>query len=125
MQEVLCALWKDLPKLRKKESERIWVYRVATHTMLTISRKRHNQPTDPLPSDILQWAGDDSDAATGYRRYLTDLIDQMGDTDRRIMRAYIDGFSLKNIAKMLEMSEDMVYKRYNRAIKKLRQRYED
>ena len=124
MQEVLQALWKSLPKLRSKESEKAWVYQVATNTMLMLVRKKHNRPVNPLPSDMRLRVADDSDMPTSNYQYLMQLIDLLSETDRRIVRAHLDGFKFKDIAPMLNMSEGAVIQRYHRAIKKLRQQYE-
>ena len=125
MQEVLQALWKALPKLRSKKSEKAWVYQVATNTMLMLVRKKQNRPVNPLPSDMRLRVADDSDMPTSGYQHLMQLIDLLPETDRRIVRAHFDGFKFKDIAPMLNMTEGTVIQRYHRAIKKLRQQYEN
>lgn len=43
--EVLCDLWRGYGSFDNRSSERTWVYRVATNTMITLTRKIGNQPT--------------------------------------------------------------------------------
>ena len=36
LQEVICILWRDFSKFEGRSSEKTWVYRVATNTMLML-----------------------------------------------------------------------------------------
>lgn len=121
LQEVLAVLWVEMPKLKKKECERSWVYKVATNTMLTLCRKQHNRPTDPLPSDLENRMTTEEYDDYDYVMELIGLLDQ---EDRRIVRARLDGFSFKEIGKDLGISSDAANKRCERALDKIRELYE-
>ena len=47
-QEVLCVLWRDLEAFDGRSSERTWVYRVATNTLLMLKRKAGNRPQQTI-----------------------------------------------------------------------------
>ena len=123
-QEVLCALWEELPSLRDRACEKAWVYKVATHTMLMICRKRQNRPTEPLPTDMEKRGSEGVPPLQSDYGYLMQLIALLPETDCHIVRAHIDGYKFKEIGKELGMSEEVVSKRYHRDIKKIRQLYE-
>lgn len=122
-QEVLLELWRSFGTMKEHESEKAWVYRVATNTMLNICRKHKKVPTHPLDDY-------DDKATEAYRQqedyeYLLQLIDQLDEVDRRIVRSHLDGYKHSEIAEWLKMSTSAVEQRYSRALKKIRKQYED
>ena len=122
-QEVLSELWRSIGTLREQESERAWVYRVATNTMLNLCRKQRGVPTRPLP-DFEAEAVEDYRLREDYE-CLLQLIDQLDEVDRLIVRSHLDGYKHSEIADMLNMSTSAVEKRYSRALKKIRKQYEN
>jgi RNA polymerase sigma-70 factor (ECF subfamily) len=125
-QEVLCSLWTGLPTLRKEESERAWAYRVATNTLQMLCRKPQNRPTDSLPADLeCRMVTDGGGLMRTDYSSLQQLINRLGETDRRIVRSRLDGFSFKEIGDELGISRDAAAQRYNRAIKRIKQQYEN
>ena len=124
-QEVLCSIWTGLPSLRKRENEKAWAYRVATNTMLMISRNQQNRPTDPLPDNLEHLIATDGDVLTNIDyNNLLQLINQLDEPDRRIVRMHLDGFNFKEIGRDLGISRDAAAQRFNRAIKKIRQSFQ-
>ncbi|MBP5677984.1 MAG: RNA polymerase sigma factor [Bacteroidales bacterium] len=121
-QEVLCALWKGMPTLREVESERAWAYRVATNTMLALLRKQSNRPVDSLPPDLGNMLT--TEMREDYD-YIMELIDLLPRVDRSIVRAHIDGYKFSEIGEMVGLSEGAAGQRYDRAIKKIKKRYEN
>ena len=124
-QEILIKLWHYYGSLRKPESERQWVYRIATNTMLMLRRQNGNLPTLPLPPGI-----EYSSSVSEYFRqedynHLRQLIDQLDYPDNRIVRAHLDGFKFEEIAGFSQMTTVAVFNRYYRAIIKIKQQYED
>lgn len=119
VQEVLCALWRDFESLTKHGSERSWVYRVATNTMIDIKRKANNQPQ--LPEDhIPDHANHDDDGYT----LLLQLIDMLESPDQQIIRAHLDNFRNYEISRMTGLSLATVGRRL-RAIKQhLQEQYD-
>ena len=122
-QEILLELWRSFGTLREHECEKAWVYRVATNTMLNLCRKQKKVPTHP-PDDY----GDK--AVEAYRQqedyeYLLQLIDQLDEVDRLIVRSHLDGYKHSEIADRLNMSPSAVEQRYTRALKKIRKQYEN
>ena len=121
-QEVAVALWKAMPKMGEKECEEAWVYMVATHTMITLYRKQHNRPVDPLPPDLEKRLLTEEN---GLYKHILELVDLLKETDRYIVQAHFEGYSFKEIGSKLGISEGSASKRYERIIKKIRQLYEN
>ena len=117
--EVLCALWQGYDSFDGRSAERTWVYRVATNTMLMLKRKMSNQPQpDALPRV------DEAAPTDSHRQDLQETIATLGDLDRQIVQASLDGFSLKEIAEMTGLSIVAVGTRLSRAKSKIRKFYE-
>ena len=117
-QEVMCVLWRDYEQFDRRSNERTWVYRVATNTMLMLKRKKSNQP-QPLVEKIPDTPSPD----TENYRLLLQLIDQLNDTDARIIRAHLDGFHNYEIAQMTGLSLATVTRRLAKAKHLLRKQY--
>lgn len=124
-QEILIMLWHCHGSLRQPESERQWVYRIATNTMLMLQRKKSNLPTQPLPSDEEPAASVSEYFRQEDYDHLRQLIEQLDYPDNRIVRCHLDGFKFAEIAASMQMSTVAVFKRYYRAIKKIMLQYED
>ena len=122
-QEVLCMLWRDLERFDRRSSERTWVYRVATNTMLMLKRKASNQPQPSVeessPADIPAYDGD-----VGYRQLLQ-MIGRLEETDMRIVMAHLHGFDQKEIARMVSLSVPTVARRMAKAKKWLKKQYNE
>lgn len=115
--EVLCDLWRGFGTFDRRSSESTWVYRIATNTMNSLTRKMGNQPTAPPPE------GHDP----GYRdddyRDLVELIEATPEPDRTIIKAHSQGYGYKEIAEITGLSIAAVSMRLTRALRKLRKMY--
>ena len=100
-----------------RSEERTWVFRVATNTMISLSRKTSNQPTAPPPERY----------DPGYRdddfRDLVTLIEATPEPDRTIVKAHAQGFGYKEIADITGLTVAAVSMRLTRALRKLRKQY--
>lgn len=123
MQEVMISLWRSFDQFEGRSSERTWVWRVATNTMLMLRRKAERQPaTEPIEADLASEAiADPSDNGLAQLRQ---LIDTLPEKDGIFVRAFLDGFSYKEIADMNNTSIGAVAMRIARAKQRLRQLYE-
>ena len=121
-QEVLAELWRSYSQFEGRSDERTWVYRVATNTMLDIVRRQVNRPqtsVDPEVHDIAVNPSDDDNY-----RHLLQLIEQLDPVKRRIVRARLDGYSLRQTAAITGLPTSTVYKQFKLAKKIIRKRYE-
>lgn len=115
--EVLCNLWRGFGSFDHRCSERTWIFRVATNTMISLTRKTSNQPAPRLTD-----SPDRPDTTDNYD-HLTELIDTMPEPDRTIIKAHTQGFSYKETAQITGLTVAAVSMRLTRALRKLRKQY--
>lgn len=118
-QEVLCQIWKSIGQFKGKSSERTWVYRVAVNTLLSIKRKRSNQPSPPVP------LAESSTRSSSDLLDLERMIDLLGEPDSIIVKSYLDGFDYSAIAEITELTVGAVAMRLSRAKEKLKKALND
>lgn len=118
-QEVLIVLWRDWHTFQGRCPVKYWIYRVATNTMLMLKRKMGNRPQPAAPPH------DGPEDDDENYRYLLQLIDTLDGKEARILRAHLDGFSNKEIARMVKLPVTAVAKRLSRTRNKLRHYYEN
>ena len=115
--EVLCDIWRGLGSFDKRSSERTWIYRVATNTMISLTRKASNKPT-VQPDTNQEPSYNDED----YRD-LVELINATTEPDRTIIKARVQGFSYAEIANITGLTIGAVSMRLSRALRKIRKQY--
>lgn len=123
MQEVLISLWKSFGTFEGRSSEKTWVWRVATNTMLMLRRKDDRT----LQTEPLETVGtEEKNEEPGNESYqqLQQLIDALPEESGTTIRAFLDGFSYKEIADMTGSSVGAVAMRIARVKRKLKQMYE-
>ncbi len=123
MQEVLISLWRSFGAFEGRSSEKTWVWRVATNTMLMLRRKDVRSPqTESIETASVGEKGDEP-SDESYQQ-LQQLIDTLPEESGTIIRAFLDGFSYKEIADMTDSSVGAVAMRIARTKRKLKQMYE-
>ena len=123
MQEVLISLWRSFGAFEGRSSEKTWVWRVATNTMLMLRRKDVRSPqTESIEAVSVGEKGDEPSDESSQQ--LRQLIDTLPEESGTIIRAFLDGFSYKEIAEMTGSSVGAVAMRIARLKRKLRLMYE-
>ena len=123
MQEVMINLWRSFGTFEKRSSEKTWVWRIATNTMLMLRRKDVRSPqTESIETVDVEDKADRS----GDERYqqLQQLINTLPEESSIIIRAFLDGFSYKEIAEMTDSTVGAVSMRIARTKRKLKTLYE-
>ena len=124
MQEVLISLWRSFGSFEGRSSEKTWVWRVATNTMLMLRRKSERTLVTTSMEDGLVNVPD-SATNDDSLRHLSQLIDTLPEKDATAIRAILDGFSYKEIADMTGSSVGAVAMRIARAKRKLKLMYHE
>lgn len=124
MQEVIVSLWRYFDTFKGKSSDRTWIYRVATNTMLMLRRKDSKSPLmeridNQKEIDNLSYEGQDEN----YQQLLQ-LIDELPEENGIIIRAHLDGFSYQEIASMTNLTEGAVAMRIVRTKKQLKEMFD-
>jgi len=115
-QEIVIQVWRSVGAFRGESSVPTWMYRVALNTAIAWTRKegRHQQGKQPLAvvESLLTTAASD----TGDPRvaWLYQQIALLRDVDRSIALLLLDGFSYKDIAGIVGITESNVGVRINR-----------
>ena len=123
MQEVLISLWRSFGNFEGRSTEKTWVWRVATNTMLMLRRKDVRSPQTESIEMVRVDDKVDEPSNDSYQQ-LQQLIDTLPEENGTIIRAFLDGFSYKEIADMTGSSVGAVAMRIARTKRKLKQMYE-
>lgn len=115
-QEVALQVWRSVDAFRGESSVPTWLYRVALNTAIAWSRKedRHHRGKQPLEvaEGLLTTAS--SDGPDPRVEWLYRQIGQLKDVDRSVALLLLDGFSYKEIAAIVGMTESNVGVKINR-----------
>jgi RNA polymerase sigma-70 factor, ECF subfamily len=115
-QEVALQVWRSVDAFRGESSVPTWLYRVALNTAIAWSRKedRHHRGKQPLEGveGVLTTAS--SDGPDPRVEWLYRQIGQLKDADRSVALLLLDGFSYKEIAAIVGITESNVGVKINR-----------
>lgn len=114
-QEISTQVWRSIPGFRGDAAVTTWIYRVALNAAIAWTQKerRHldgKQALDGVESAILQA----SPAADPRIEWLYEQIRQLNEVDRFLTLLLLDGFSYKEMAAMLGITENYVGVKINR-----------
>jgi RNA polymerase sigma-70 factor, ECF subfamily len=107
-QEIALQLWRSIPEFRGESRASTWIYRVALYAASAWTRREQRQPpTKPLDAvaQTLTMTAQPSDPRVDW---LYEQIAQFEPIDRSICLLMLDGFSYKEMAEMLGISESHV-----------------
>jgi RNA polymerase sigma-70 factor (ECF subfamily) len=138
-QQTFISVMENLDRFRGEASFATWILRIATNHALKILRKRQRQAALPLhtagtgdtedelphPEFIAQWGSDPADLASRaeIRQLLNEALEELSEKYRVVfVLRDVQGFSTREVADMLEISESNVKVRLLRARLQLRER---
>jgi len=114
LQDTFSRTWEYLVKGRKIDNPRAFLYKVANNLIIDEVKKRTH-----LSLDGLAEAGVQIEDPTRFET--VSLLEQLEEDYKRVMiMRYIEELSVKEIARVLGVSENLVSVRLNRALTKLR-----
>ncbi len=119
-QEIAVQLWKSIPGFRGDCAETTWIYRVALNSAMAWFRKekrhRNNQRSiASLPPLLI-----DSPTPRDERlNWLYEKISQLNEIDRSLTLLMLDGYSYREMAEILGLTESNVGVKINRIKKHL------
>jgi RNA polymerase sigma-70 factor (ECF subfamily) len=120
LQEIAIQLWDSIPRFRGDASERTWIYRVALYTAMTWARResKHRTGRESFTADehALSVGGHQEDRRVTW---LYRQIAQLNEIDRSLVLLHLDGFSYREIAEVIGISESNVGVKLNRIKKRL------
>lgn len=118
-QEIILQLWKSVKSFKGESEFSSWMYRVALNTAIVFFKKesKHkNIAADSLP-DAEEYNPDIDDQL----QYFYKAIKSLNKIDKALILLYIEGYSGKEIAATLGISEVNTRVKTNRAKKQLKE----
>lgn len=114
-QEIVTQVWNSIPRFRAESSVTTWLYRVALNSALAWTReeRKHRGRTETLD-------GTEPALIEPARRrnsrldWLHEEIAQMDHVDRSLTLLLLDGFSYRDMAETLGISENNIGVKINR-----------
>ena len=114
-QEIATQVWNSIPRFRAESAVTTWLYRVALNSALAWSRKerRHRDRTQTLEAGepVLRETSRSKDQRLGW---LYEQIAQLDHVDRSLTLLLLDGYSYREMAETLGISENYVGVKINR-----------
>ena len=117
-QEIIIQIWHSVPKFRGEASVITWLYRISLNTAIKWTRKerKHYQSETPGVQHVLQESRMQADERLSW---LYEEIYKLDEIDRSITLLLLDGFSYKEMASILGITESNVGVKINRIKKQL------
>lgn len=118
-QEIIIQVWRSVPAFRNESSVSTWLYRIALNTAIKrLKRERKHTLTDSL-EDAHHILSEDRGEGDERLTWLYEEIHQLDEVDRSIVLLLLDGFSYKEMAGILGITESNVGVKINRIKKQL------
>ena len=119
-QEINLQLWKSIPGFRHDAAESTWIYRVALNTAIGWLRREKKQPAEQQPLDTVAHTLTAAETRRDERLdWLYAAISQLNEIDRSLTLLMLDGYSYREMAAILGISESNVGVKINRIKKRL------
>ena len=118
-QEIIIQIWHSIPAFRQESSASTWLYRLSLNTAIKWTKKtRKHDQVDAL--DNVQHLLQDNRPEMDERLdWLYEEIHQLDEIDRSVALLLLDGFSYRQMAAMLGISESNVGVKINRIKQRL------
>ena len=114
-QEIATQVWRSIPGFRGDAAVTTWIYRVALNAAIAWTQKERKHRAGKEGLDGVEHAFLQASPATDPRiEWLYDQIRQLNEVDRSLTLLLLDGFSYKEMAAMLGITENYVGVKINR-----------
>ena len=118
-QEIAVQVWRSIPNFKGDSAVTTWLYRITINTSISWSRKekKHQEGRSSLvESEHLLKEANQPDPRLDW---LYNQISGLNDVDRTLTLLLLDGFSYKEMSKIIGISESNVGVKINRIKKTL------
>jgi RNA polymerase sigma-70 factor, ECF subfamily len=113
-QEIAVQVWRSVDAFRGDSSVPTWMYRVALNTAIAWTRKENRHQRGRQPLDGVEGLFTTVEARDPRVEWLYRQIAQLKDVDRSVALLVLDGFSYKEIAAIVGITESNVGVKINR-----------
>lgn len=119
-QEISIQIWRSIPTFREESAITTWIYRIALNTAIKwITRERKYRDTNGAMENVPDILSRHNIMVDERLTWLYEAIHQLDEIDRSVTLLLLDGFSYKEIAAILGISESNVGVKINRIKKQL------
>ncbi len=118
-QDISLQLWQSIPDFRGESKPSTWIYRVALFSATTWVRKERKQPPTQPIEDVEHILTTGAVPLDNELDWLYEQIAQLEPIDRAVCILLLDGFSYREMAAMLGISESNVGVKIHRIKKHL------
>ena len=125
-QEIILQLWKSLKTFKGNSEFSSWMYRVALNTAIVFFKKEKRKPDNytSLKAEPIAYS-DYSDEKDQQLDYFYKAVKELNKIEKALILQFIEGFSGKEIAENLGISEVNVRVKTNRTKIKLQKIIKD
>ena len=118
-QEIIIQTWHSIPAFRRESSVTTWLYRISLNTAIKWTKKeRKHSQSETI--DGVKHILEESRMSTDERlTWLYEEIYKLDEIDRSVTLLLLDGFSYKEMASILGITESNVGVKINRIKKQL------
>lgn len=113
-QEISAQVWRSIPSFRGDSAVTTWIYRVALNTAIAWTQKERKHHDGKQALDGVEPVIRASPTSDPRVEWLYDQIRQLNEVDRSLTLLLLDGFSYKEMAAMLGITENYVGVKINR-----------
>jgi RNA polymerase sigma-70 factor (ECF subfamily) len=115
-QEIVIQVWRSVDAFRGESSVPTWVYRVALNTAIAWTRKEDRHQRGKQPLDVVEslLTTSSSHGRDPRVEWLYHQIAQLKAVDRSVALLMLDGFSYREIAAVVGITESNVGVKINR-----------
>lgn len=121
-QEVCLQVWRSVPGFKGNSAVTTWLYRIALHTAITWKRKISRQEELSILYEREMPLHESSSQKDAQLEWLFAEITRLDKIDRSIALLLLDGFSYKEMAEIMGISESNVGVKIYRIKKQLTKR---
>ncbi|MEO9022611.1 MAG: RNA polymerase sigma factor [Ginsengibacter sp.] len=118
-QEITIQLWNSIPTFRQESSVSTWIYRISLNTAIKWVRKEQKHSRAESIENV-EFIWEDGGTKVDERlAWLYEEIHRLDEIDRSLILLLLDGFSYKEMAGILGITESNVGVKINRVKKYL------
>ena len=124
-QDICMQIWRSIPRFRHESAVTTWLYRISLNTAINWSTKERkhteHQNVEGMHHVLHQVEKEEDERL----HWLYDQIAEFNEVDRSLTLLLLDGFSYKEMAKMMGISESNIGVKIHRIKKELIRKSEE
>ena len=119
-QDIAIQVWRSVPNFKRQSAVTTWLYRISLNTAIKWNRKERKHSDGRQSIDRMEYLLRDNPGHRDERLdWLYEQIAQLNEIDRSLALLLLDGFSYKDMAQVLGISESNVAVKIHRIKKHL------